>query len=1141
MRHRSGLRPGDPALAARLRREIEGEVWFDPASRGRYSTDASIYQIEPIGVVIPRTTEDVGRTIAVCREAGAPVLPRGAGTSQCGQTVGEAVVVDTGKHLDRVLDLDEASRRVKVQPGIVLDRLNARLAPKGLFFPVDVSPSNRATIGGMTGNNSCGARSIRYGNMVHNVCAIDAILADGSAMRFGEAPGNLAGVADGAGDGRYLDLIRRMRALGAREAEEIARRFPRLLRRVGGYNIDAVTPDAAADAQRRAARPQSARPLPPGGGLDVVDPDVAVQPRGVSARPSRPGGGLDPVAPSGIATTAGGHNMAHLLVGSEGTLGFFTGIELALQPLPAHRVLGVCHFPAFHDAMAATRHIVALDPTAVELVDRTLMELARDIAAFRPTVERFVRGNPDALLLVEFAGEDHGALLTRLRQLGERMADLGFPGAVVEAVEPAFQRAVWEVRKAGLNIMMSMKGDGKPISFVEDCAVRLEDLPEYTRRLDAIFARHGTRGTWYAHASVGTLHVRPIIDLKTAEGARAMRAIAEECFEMVRGYRGSHSGEHGDGIVRSEFHEAMFGPRLTAAFEEVKDAFDPGGLFNPGKIVRPERMDDRTLFRYKPGYAPLPVETGLDWSEWGGLHRAVEMCNNNGACRKWDPGVMCPSYRVTADERHVTRGRANTLRLALTGQLGPDALTSDAMRDTMALCVGCKGCKRECPTGVDMARMKIEYLHQRRKRHGLGLRDRLVAWLPRYAPAASRLAWMLNLRDRIPGLPALTERFLGLSAKRVLPRWRSDPFRADAFQADALRADALRAASSVTEMVRAGAVQADTTRAKGDRAGDDRARDDRAGTSRPGSVRASAPPAEAAQAGAGRAGAGRAGGDRAGTGRTDTAQAGAASARGHGDAESGHRPPAQGGSPEVVLFADTFNTWFEPENARAAARVLEAADFRVRAAAPPAGEHRPLCCGRTFLSAGLVDEARREMERTLSALAPFIERDVPVVGLEPSCLLTFRDEALVLGLERKMDGARFLLFEEFIAGAAADGELALHLRPVEQRRALLHGHCHQKAFGTMPAVESTLRLVPGLEVETVASSCCGMAGAFGYEAEYYETSMAMAELGLLPAVRAADRDTLIVASGTSCRRQIADGAAREAWHVARVLEEALPG
>ena len=1069
VRHRSGLRPGDPALAARLRRELEGEVLFDPADRGRYSTDASIYQIEPIGAVVPRSAEDVDRAIAICREAGAAVLPRGAGTSQCGQTVGEAVVIDTGKYLDRVIYLDEESRRVKVQPGVVLDRLNAWLAPKGLFFPVDVSPSNRATIGGMAGNNSCGARSIRYGNMVHNVRVVNAILADGSTMQFGEVPGDLTGFA---ADGRYLDLIRRMRALGAREAAEIARRFPPLLRRVGGYNVDALTPGAAADA------------------------------RGRPSRAPRPGDGLDPIA-SGADAAPGGHNMAHLLVGSEGTLGFFTEIELDLQPRPAHRVLGVCHFPAFHDAMAATRHIVALDPSAVELVDRTLMDLARDIAAFRSTVERFVRGRPDALLLVEFAGEDRGALLARLRRLGERMADLGFPGAVVEAVEPSFQRAVWEVRKAGLNIMMSMKGDGKPISFVEDCAVRLEDLPEYTRRLDEIFARHGTRGTWYAHASVGTLHVRPIIDLKTAEGARAMRAIAEECFEMVREYRGSHSGEHGDGIVRSEFHEAMFGSRLVAAFEEVKDAFDPDGLFNPGKIVHPERMDDRDLFRYKPGYAPLPVETGLDWSEWGGLHRAVEMCNNNGACRKRSPGVMCPSYRVTADEQHVTRGRANTLRLALTGQLGPDALASDAMRDTMALCVGCKGCKRECPTGVDMARMKIEHLHQRRKRHGPGLRDRLVAWLPRYAPAASRLAWMMNLRDRIPVLAAATERLLGLSAKRPLPRWRSDPFRADGLRADALRNGASRSdGASLRDAVRTDAARADTDAAEKHEAG-------------PGVPQPPIPDA--------------------------------ALVLKRGAAESDPSVSARSGSPEVVLFADTFNTWFEPENARAAVRVLEAAGFRIRAAAPPPGERRPLCCGRTFLAAGLVEEARRELERTLTALAPFIERGVPVVGLEPSCLLTFRDEALVLcdktapRPSAALARARFLLFEEFIAEAAAEGGLALPLRPLAQKHALLHGHCHQKAFGVMPAVERTLRLVPGLEVETVASSCCGMAGAFGHEAEHYETSVAMGELDLLPAVRAADRDTLIVASGTSCRRQIADGTAREARHVARVLEEALAG
>ncbi len=981
MRHRAQLRPGNAGLARLFAREIEGEVHFDPAGRGRYATDASIYQIEPLGVVIPRNIEDIHRTIDICKSAQVPVLPRGGGTSQCGQTVGEAIVVDSSKYLDRMLRLDEQAQRVRVEPGIVLDRLNALLRAKGLFFPVDVSTASRATIGGMTGNNSCGARSIRYGNMVHNVRAIDAILADGSTLRAGEIPAKLVG------NERHLDLIKRLRALGTREAEEIESRFPQLLRRVGGYNIDSLVP-------------------------------------------------------------TGTHNLAHLLVGSEGTLGFFTEIELDLQAIPAHRVLGVCHFPSFYESMQAVRHITALDPSAVELVDRRLIELAREIELFRPTVERFVRGDPEALLLVEFAGEDRDVLVAKIKDLEERMADLGFPDAVVKATENSFQSAIWEVRKAGLNIMMSMKGDGKPISFVEDCAVRLEDLAEYTRRLDAIFTRHGTRGTWYAHASVGTLHVRPIIDLKVPEGARTMRAIAEECFEMVREYKGSHSGEHGDGIVRSEFHEAMFGARLVAAFEEVKDAFDPSGLFNPGKIVRPERMDDRTLFRYPPDYRHPPLSTGLDWSKWGGFQRAVEMCNNNGACRKTNPGVMCPSFRATADERHLTRGRANTLRLALSGQLGSTELVSEAMDEVMDLCVGCKGCKRECPTGVDMARMKIEYLHQRRKRHGLSVRDRLVAFLPRYAPVAAPFAALLNLRNRWPALASLGERLWGIGKKRPLPTWRRDPFTA-------------------------------TRESRRDRD--------------PQSSRVF---------------------HRARLARSAT-----------------KRTPRD----EVVLFVDTFNTWFEPENPRAAKRVLEAAGIEVHLASPPEGERRPLCCGRTFLSSGMLSEARHEMLRSISSLAPFVERGVPVVGLEPSCMLTFRDEASALGVDLGVDAENFLLFEEFLERKSP----RIPLGSLGPRRALLHGHCHQKAFGIMPEAEAALRLVPDLEVETIPSGCCGMAGAFGYEAAHYDISMRMAELDLLPAIRNAEDDTLIVAAGTSCRQQIAHGSGRTALHPGRILDMAL--
>ena len=958
-------------LAARLRRELEGEVLFDVFGRGRYSTDASIYQIEPIGVVVPKTEQDVARTIEIARSEGVPVLPRGGGTSQVGQTVGAALVIDTSKYLNRVLDFDAEARTVCVQPGLVLDQLNQYLRPHGLFFPVDVSTSSRATLGGMAGNNSCGSRSIRYGNMVHNVLAIDALLADGSTARFTDTPAQLD---PGPASPRYLELVEKVRAIERREAREIARRFPKLLRRVGGYNLDMISPS--------------------------------------------------------------GHNMAQLLVGSEGTLAFFNRITLTLQPIPPQRVLGVCHFPTFHQAMDAAQHIVKLDPSAVELIDRTMIELARDIPMFRAAVGRFVRGTPDALLLVEFDGAARDDQLRRLKRLVELMGTLGFPDAVIEATEPEFQQAIWEVRRAGLDIMMSMKGDGKPVSFIEDCAVRLEDLAEYTNRLTQVFHKFGTTGTWYAHASVGCLHVRPILNLKSESEVKNMRAIMEEALELVREYKGSHSGEHGDGLARSEFHESMFGPRLVHAFEDVKDSFDPTGLFNPGKIVRAPRMDDRSLFRYRSDYATQTLDTVFDWSEWGGFGGAVEMCNNNGACRKNNAGVMCPSYRVTRDEQHVTRGRANSLRLALSGQLGPEALVSPEMHATMDLCVSCKACKRECPTGVDLAKMKIEFLHQYRKHHSLSLRDRLIAYLPRYAPYAARAPWLLNLRNWIPGLPTLGEWTLGFSRRRNLPAWRSDWF------------------DPTSERV---------------------------------------PP---------------------------------------------QRSTAEGR--EIVLWVDTFNTYFEPDNARAAVAVLAAAGYRVHLAHAPARE-RPLCCGRTFLTAGLAKEARAEAQRVLAAMTPYVERGIPIVGLEPSCLLTLRDEypSLIPGAATRALAAQALLLEEFLAREHQAGKLRLPLKALATQRALLHGHCHQKAFGTLESLQQMLRLIPQLDVQTVESSCCGMAGAFGFEADHYEASMKMGELNLLPAVRAAAVDTLVVANGTSCRHQIHDGARREALHFVRLFERAL--
>jgi Fe-S oxidoreductase len=529
--------------------------------------------------------------------------------------------------------------------------------------------------------------------------------------------------------------------------------------------------------------------------------------------------------------------------------------------------------------------------------------------------------------------------------------------------------------------------------------------------------------------------VRPVLNLRLERDVKAMHAIAEEAFALVRAFKGSHSGEHGDGIVRSEFHEAMFGPRLVRAFEEVKDRFDPHGLFNPGKIVRAPKFDDRRNFRYGPRYRAEERTTRLDWSAYPGAGRgfqgAVEMCNNNGACRQAVGGVMCPSYRVTRDERDVTRGRANTLRLAITGQLGPDAFTSEAMAETLKLCVSCKACRRECPTGVDMARMKIEVAAARAARFGLSLRDRLVGFLPRYAPRAARLAWLFNLRDAVPGAAKLGERLTGFSARRKLPRWRADVF-------------------------------------------------DDAGP----------------------------------TGAADGA--------------------------EVVLFADTFNRYFEPENLDAARAVLTAAGYRVHAARPADRSARPLCCGRTFLAVGRVEDARAEAERVLAALAPFLERGVPVVGLEPSCVLGFRDEVpgLIKTQAAQLLAANALLLEEFLAREVDAARLALPLGSVAGR-ALVHGHCHQKSFGAFPAVERVLKLVPDLEVDVIESSCCGMAGAFGYAAETIDASFAMGEFALLPAVRAAPAETLIVADGTSCRQQIRDGAARTAMHVVQVLAQSV--
>jgi len=967
-----------------LKRSIEGDILESAFDLGRYATDASIYQLMPKAVVVPKTVEDAREVIYFAKKNGFSVLARGGGTSQNGQTVNKSIVIDNSKYLNKVLDFDPISRSCTVEPGIVLDELNRFLKPHGLFFPVDVSTSSRATIGGMVGNNSAGGRSIRYGIMRDNVNSIDAITSNAELARFGMMPEHTFGLDE---------VLPELLNLGLNNRFEIERRFPKVLRRVGGYNLDALLEGTL-----------SKRP-----GSNAATSDI---------------------------------NLAHLIVGSEGTLNYSSAIELKLSPLPAAKIMALCHFSSFYSAMDAAQHIVGLNPMTVELIDETMVSLARTIPLFKSTVEDYVNGNPAAILVVEFSEETWSGNLSKVDQLKEIMVSIFSEnlkksktdqGIVV--IEPLVeQNRISEMRKSGLNIMMSMKSDAKPVSFVEDCAVPLPHLADYTQGLTDIFKKHGTHGTWYAHASVGCLHVRPILNMKNGSDVAKMRAIALEAFELVKKFSGSHSGEHGDGISRSEFNPVMFGDKLNTAFMTLKKILDPSDLFNPGKIVNAPKMDERDLFRYAPGYKVSDFTTKLDWKSWhgaaGGLQGAVEMCNNNGACRKLVGGVMCPSFRITGDEKDSTRGRANTLRLAMSGQLGSDAMISDQMKESLKLCVSCKACKRECPTGVNMSSMKIEMNALRAEKYSLSLHDRLIGYLPNYASVVTKVPWLMNLRDRVPGLPFLSEKITGFSSRRRLPIWRSDYFKSSEISSE----------------------------------------------------------------------------------------------------PKGKLP--------VILFGDTFNRYFEPENLRSAVNVLKAAGYTPFAPIPKSKKNSEICCGKTHLSVGNVDLARVTATQLVETYLPYASVGIPIVGLEPSCLFTIKDEIPMLLQSDDADlvAKHVMTFEEILMANASE----IRFKP-RKAKALLHGHCHQKAFDAMGPVEQILSHVDGLEVEPIATSCCGMAGDFGYAADTFDYSIQMAELDLLPTVRKASDDTLIIADGTSCRSQIFDGSGRQAIHVARFLDRQLAG
>ncbi len=957
------------AFEEELRREVSGEVSFDAVTRGIYATDASNYQILPVAVVVPSDAADVRAAVAVAARHGVPILPRGGGTSLAGQTVGAAMVLDLSKHQNAVLELDVEERWVRVEPGLVRDELNAALAPHGLHFAPDPATANRAAVGGMIGNNSSGTKSILYGKTIDHVLELVVLLADGTVLELGEVgPEELA-----ASEGREGEILRGLRRIVDANRDEIAARFPRVMRRVGGYPLD-----------------------------ELLDEQL--------------------------------WNPAKVLVGSEGTLAVTLEAKLRLEPLPAHTSVCVAHFRSIPEAIRAVQPILPYRPSAVEILDRTVIDLARRNLKTAPLCG-FLEGDPQAVLIVEFYGDTARDVAERPRAMAADLERSGLGYAFPLFLDAAGQARVWEVRKSGLGLMLGMKGDRKPIPFIEDAAVPVQVLPEYVDRVLEICREHETEVAMYAHASVGLIHLRPILDLRRADDLERMKRIAEAAFELVVGYGGAWSGEHGDGLVRSPFNERFFGPVIYRAFRDVKRLFDPEGLMNPGKITDAPPMDEN--LRFGAAYRVPEQATVFRYREDGSFAAAVEMCSGVGACRKTLGGTMCPSYVATRDEEHSTRGRANALRLAMSGQLEvtpkgsqrSDALTGRRLHEVLDLCLGCKACKAECPSNVDMAKLKSEVLQRYVDRHGASRRDRMVHGSARLARAlAGRGAPVVNALQRTAIFRRLLEKAAGIHRGRALPSYAAEPL-------------ARRLAR----------------RAPGPETGD-----------------------------------------------------------------------------EVVLFADTYASFHEPEIGVAAVELLESCGYRVTVA--HAG-----CCQRPRISHGFLRDAKRDGEATLRRLDADLRRGVPVVVCEPSCASALTDDLPDLvddpGLaERAASGIQMI--DVFLDSEIAAGRLGVELAS-PAAGVLIHGHCHQRALYGTAAMKRVLGRIPGLDVAEVDSGCCGMAGAFGYEQEHYELSRKIGEDRLFPAVRALDPGATLVACGFSCRHQIEHFTGRRAVHWVEVVKVTL--
>ena len=957
-----------------LRKRITGEVRFDPMSKVLYSTDASIYEIEPLGVVIPRTPEDAIAAVEICGRHGVPILPRGAGTALAGQAVGRAVQLDMSKYLNTILEVNVEERWARIQPGVVLDELNAELRPHGLWFAPDVSPSDRATIGGMMGNNSSGARSIIYGKTIDHVLEMRVILADAQVITA-RALSDAELEAKLRTPGLEGDISQVIQRLATTYREEILKRYPKIMRRVGGYNLDEF----------------------------------------VNGKP---------------------FNLVKMLVASEGTLATTLEAKINLVPRPKLTALMVVHYRTMIEALESTMEILSTGPAAVELVDKYIMDLTRASLEYARQMT-FVQGNPGALLLVEYHGTSREELVAKLDRLETHLRRQHIGIAFTRAVTPEEQQKIWKVRKAGLGLLLGMPGDKKPIAGIEDTAVPPERLAEYIKRFDQIVRSHGTEAAYYAHASVGCLHIRPLIDLKQDPQVERLRSIAEQVCDLVMEFGGAMSAEHGDGLARSCWNEKFFGPTLYQAFKELKAAADPKTIMNPGKIVDAPPMTEN--LRFGGTYRARQVQTFFKYTREGGFDRAIEMCNGAAVCKKKLEGTMCPSYMVTREEEHSTRGRANALRAAINGHLPADALTSPRMYEVLDLCLECKGCKAECPSNVDMAKLKSEFLAHYHARHGTPLRARIFGNIERLNRLGCAFAPLSNWVANSTPARWFLHSALGIHRNRQLPPFASQTF-------------------------------------------------DRWFASRNGGPVRRTPDS------------------------------------------SGAAAPSQG---PVVLFNDCYMTYNYPEIGKAAVKVLEAAGLEVILA-------EKKCCGRPMISKGLIHEAKANAADNVDRLSAYATKGIPIVGCEPSCILTFRDEYPdLLDDPRAGDLAKqTFMIEEFLVGLKERGALNLPFTN-GARSLLLHGHCHQKALiGTSPSLQ-VLRMLPGAKVEEVDSGCCGMAGSFGYEKEHYELSLAIGNRRLFPAVKAKGPECEIVAAGVSCRQQIAHGAGRRARHLVEVLADAL--